>query len=333
MKDHIINILDKGRARDCNFEDVRKMFNLFLEPEKEYDIKQKLFNDLLSEPYISAEENLEIESLYRKTWSRIRKQERKYRYFNFVNNIPKIAAVLLIGLITGVMIYYFYNNQINNPIYYSVHAPRGSISEAVLPDSSLIILNSDSRIRYSIDGESGIREVFLEGEAWFDVAKNRKKPFVVHTPFYDVNVVGTQFNVKAYDCDNYITTTLEEGQIILESKGDFKLAEDVVMKPGEQAVLRKDLRKLTIKEVNTKWYSSWKDNRIIIVNMNFSDLVILLERKFGVDIEVKNQQILNLHFDGIIKNESIIEVLKIIENTLPINYQVIGQKIEITSKN
>jgi ferric-dicitrate binding protein FerR (iron transport regulator) len=201
----------------------------------------------------------------------------------------------------------------------------------VLPDGSIIFLNSDSRIRYSIDGEKGVREVFLDGEAWFDVEKNKKKPFVVHTPFYDVNVTGTQFNVKAYEADRHVTTTLEEGQVVIHSTENYQFTENVVLKPGEQIVLNKDSQELVLKEVNTKWYTSWKDNKLIFVNMDMKDLIVLLERKYGVDIEVKNKAILDLHFDGTLKNETIIEILDIIKKTLPINYKIVGQKIEITS--
>jgi ferric-dicitrate binding protein FerR (iron transport regulator) len=183
-----------------------------------------------------------------------------------------------------------------------------------------------------VDGENGNREVFLEGEAWFEVEKNENKPFVVHTPFYKVNVTGTQFNVKAYPTDEEATTTLEEGQVVIQSTENIKLAADVVLKPGEQVVMKKTSKEMVIKTVNTKWFTSWKDNKLIFVNMNLKDLVVLLERKYGVDIEIKNREILDLHFDGTIKNETIIEFLEIVKNTLPINYKIVGQKIEITDK-
>jgi transmembrane sensor len=98
-------------------------------------------------------------------------------------------------------------------------------------------------------------------------------------------------------------------------------------------ILNKESREITIKNVNTNWFTSWKDNKLIFVNMNLRDLVILLERKYGVEIEIKNTEILDLHFDGTIKNESIIEFLEIIQNTLPIKYKIVGQKIEITNNS
>jgi len=217
------------------------------------------------------------------------------------------------------------------PVYYVAHSPKGSVSEMILHDGSVIFLNADSKIRYSADGENGQREVFLSGEAWFEVAKNEKKPFLVHTSFYDVKVTGTKFNVKAYDSDETTTTTLEEGQVIVQSGANLKLAENIILHPGEQVVFCKQDKSAVVKSVNTKWYTSWKDNKLVFVNMNLKELVVLLERKYGVEIEIINKEILDLHFDGTIKNETIIEFLEIVKKTLPIKYKIVGQKIEITN--
>ena len=249
-----------------------------------------------------------------------------------LSKIFKLAAAIIVGFLIGILVDRF-GNSTPEPVYYVAHAPKGSVSEIILPDGSAIFLNADSKVKYSIDGKDGIREVFLEGEAWFDVEKNNEKHFLVHTSFYDVNVTGTKFNIKAYGTDNELATTLEEGQIIIQSTDNFKLAENVIVNPGEQASLNKESKELTIKNVNTKWVTSWKDNKLIFVNMSLKELVVLLERKYGVDIEVKNKEILNLHFDGTIKNESIIEFLNIIQKTLPIDYKIVGQKIEITNKS
>ncbi len=332
MKDQIRKILAKGKREDYSNKDKEEMYALFYQPGKEYEIKDILLEDLMSENNYDQQPS-DFKHLFIATWAAIlKKKKKKKNNLRHLNNISKIAAAITIGLFIGL----FLNSSKKKkpePIYYSALAPKGSVSQMILPDSSVIYLNADSKIKYSYNGRDGIREVYLEGEAWFDVQKNDKKPFLVRTPFYNINVTGTQFNVKAYESDNSITTTLEEGKIILQSTDNFKLAEDVIVDPGEQAILRKDSKELTIKKVNTKWFTSWKDNRLIFVNMNLKDLVILLERKYGVDIEVKNKDILDLHFDGTIKNESIMEFLDIIQNALPIHYKIVGQKIEITNSN
>jgi transmembrane sensor len=333
MKDQIRNILDKGKTENCTSNDEKEMFALFQRPEIESEVKEILTEDLSSEAGVANIEYPEFKTLFSNIWAKIeKKQKRQKNSIRNINNLFKLAAAITVGFFIGTLVT-FWGGTTPVPVYYVAYAPKGSVSEIILPDGSAIFLNADSRVKYSIDGKNNVREVFLEGEAWFDVEKNKEKPFLVHTPFYDVNVTGTQFNIKAYEADNTLTTTLEIGQIIIQSTDKYRLAEDIIINPGEQATLNKDSRELTIKRVNTKWVTSWKDNKLIFVNMDLKELVILLERKYGVDIEIKNKEILDLHFDGTIKNESIIEFLNIIQKTLPINYKIIGQKIIITNKS
>lgn len=327
MEKKINEILNKGKGETSFESDRQEMLALFHNPQKEYAVKKQLLNELHS---VEADDSIvpNYKRMFSNIWRKIEKHNSTTKTRN-LNSFIKVAAAVVIGLFIGIYVTSIKNTS--EPVYYAAYSPRGSVSEMVLPDGSIIFLNSASRIKYSIDGEKGVREVFLNGEAWFEVEKNKKKPFVVHTPFYDVNVTGTQFNVKAYESDNIVTTTLEEGEVIINSTENFRLAESVTLKPGEQIVLNKESRELTIKTVNTKWFTSWKDNKLIFVNMNLKELIVLLERKYGVDIDVKNKAILDLHFDGTLKNETIIEILDIIKKTLPVNYKIVGQKIEITA--
>lgn len=333
MNNRIKYILHTGNAKNAESKDRQEMLSLFHQPEKEYELKDTLLETAINSDFTEIE-SPDYKKLFARIWARIEQAKKQSNpKTRHINTFLKIAAAVVVGLIIGTYVSSIKTIS-HQPVYYAAHSPKGSVSEMILPDGSVIFLNADSRIRYSFDGENGIREVFLTGEAWFDVAKNEKKPFVVRTPFYDVDVTGTQFNVKAYESDKSVTTTLEKGQVVIHATGNFKLAENVILKPGEQITLNKETREMNIKTVNTKWFTSWKDNKLIFVNMNLKDLATLLERKYGVDIEIKNKEILALHFDGTIKNESIIEILEIIKKALPINYKIVGQKIEITdSKN
>jgi ferric-dicitrate binding protein FerR (iron transport regulator) len=329
MSHQIQNILQKGKPDSATETERQEMLALFHRSEMEFLLKEQL----LEEIEITREEediSSDLQKVFNRLLVRIEKNKLKQKSNSrLLYTVSKIAAAVVIGLFIGIYVSHLKFGQA--PEYYIAHSPKGSISEMILPDGSVIFLNADSRIKYSIDGKNKIREVFLQGEAWFDVMTNKKKPFVVHTPFYDVNVTGTQFNIKAYISDSEVTTTLEKGQVTIHSTDDFKIAEDIILKPGEQLVFNNESKKMTIKSVNTKWFSSWKENKLIFVNMSMKELVILLNRKYGVDIEVKNSEILDLHFDGTIKNESIIEILEILKKTLPIDYKIAGQKIEITN--
>jgi ferric-dicitrate binding protein FerR (iron transport regulator) len=208
----------------------------------------------------------------------------------------------------------------------------------ILPDSSVVFLNSGTELRYIennqnniITGNKGQRDVFLTGEAWFDVSKNEKKPFVVHTPYYNVEVLGTQFNVKAYPDDNEVATTLEKGKVKITSSEKYTLKETTTLQPGEQLIYTKN-KGITISDVNTRRFTAWKENRLIFINMNLKELFVLLERKYGVEIEVSDDMVLNYHYDSTITNETILEVLNLIAETLPIQYKIEGQRIIIHQK-
>jgi ferric-dicitrate binding protein FerR (iron transport regulator) len=331
MKNKIHRIVKIGSATAATEPEKQEMLSLFHQPEKEFELKEELLRGIEAANTPLAQEP-NYKKLFVQLWRKIEQNNKKNTSkTRFLYGFAKIAAAVVIGLFIGLYIHSIETKR-TEPVYYAAHSPKGSVSEMILPDGSVIFLNAGSKIRYSVDGANGQREVFLSGEAWFDVARNEKKPFLVHTPYYDVKVTGTKFNVKAYDSDEIVTTTLEEGQVIVQSGDNLKLSDNISLHPGEQVVFHKKDKSAVVKNVNTKWYTSWKDNKLVFVNMDLKELVVLLERKYGVEIEVTNKEILDLHFDGTIKNETIIEFLEIVQKTLPINYKIVGQKIEISNK-
>ena len=330
MSDQIQNILQRGKLDDASEFSRQEMLALFHKPDMEFLVKEQLFEEMET---IEVNETFsrEMQKVFSRLWMKIEKNKPKQKSVaHILYAVSKIAAVLVVGLLCGIYISSLKTGQKKSE-YYAAHSPMGSISEMILPDGSVIFLNADSHIKYSMQGEKGIREVFLEGEAWFDVTKNVKKPFIVHTRNYNVMVTGTRFNIKAYNSEKEITTTLEEGTVVIQSDENSRLANDITLKPGEQLVFDTEASSAKIKTVNTKWFTSWKDNKLIFINMELKDLVVLLERKYGVDIDVNKRELMELHFDGTIKNESIIEILEILKKTLPIDYKITGQRIEITN--
>jgi ferric-dicitrate binding protein FerR (iron transport regulator) len=243
----------------------------------------------------------------------------------------QVAAVLVIGLLIANLL--IPKIKTNEPIYYTSIAPEGSIAQTILPDGTMIYLNAGTALKYDVNQSGKQRDVYINGEAWFNVEKNKEKPFVVHTPYYNVKVLGTQFNVKTYEDEETVVTTLEEGSIQVLSSEKLKLQEDIILKPGEQLVYNKTNQNFThLKKVDTRLFSSWKDNKLIFLDMQFGELVQLLERKYGVEMVVADESILTEHFTGTIKNETILEILNIIEHTHPIRYKLEGQKVIIQKK-
>ena len=330
----IKSITEKYIKGKCTPEELDEAIILFTDPWHNLELRPTLFEYWINEEKINTSEIPadDLSVILDKVHHRInleQDQKPKSRMIKLILTVSKIAAVLIIGLLLGLSVQFFKKAE---PVYFTSIAPKGSVSQMVLPDNSIVYLNAGSQLKYTVEGLKGKREVFLDGEAWFDVTKNEKKPFVVHTLFYDVYVLGTQFNVKAYKTDAEIATTLEQGNVQITSSDNLKLVQTTILQPGEQLVYSTQKKTINVKDVETRMFTAWKDNKLIFINMNLKELIVLLERKYGVDIQVTNNLILDYHYDGTIKNETILEVLDLLKETLPIKYKIEGQTILITKK-
>lgn len=327
MEPSIHTIISEGKSDQATGRQRQKLLSLFHQPDIEFELKSILYQDL-SQMEVFPQDKQYYEGVFEKIWEKRKRDVSVWRtYKQFISRLARVASILIIGLIAGYLI-----NSVKrdaSPVYYTSVAPKGSVSEMFMPDGTHVFLNSGSKIKYSVEGVDGMREVFLDGEAFFQVEKMNGKPFLVHTTFYDVRVTGTTFNVKAYAGDQEAATTLVEGSVLIVPSEKLKLAREVEMKPGEQLVYNGGEKKINVREVNTNLFTAWKDNKMIFVNMSMEELKVLLERKFGVEIEISDPRILQYHFDGTFRNETIFEILDIIKRTLPIQYRVEGQKIVI----
>ena len=329
----ITEIIEKYIRGECNNSELDEAISFLEDPYKSKVIEPELLkiwnsNDVQSHGGISEKELYEVlDSIHHKI--NLNRKERKIvRVKQIFVNVAKIAAVLIVGALIGV-----FSNRLSKsaPVYYTSISPKGSVSQMILPDNTVVYLNSGSELKYNLNQENK-REVYLEGEAWFDVEKDKTKKFIVHTSYYDVNVTGTEFNVKAYPNDDQVTTTLEEGSVNITSNEGFKLNSPQILKPGEQLIYNKTNNRIKLRNVDTRMYSSWKENKLIFIDMSLEQLILLLERKFGVEINVDDSSLLDLHYDGTIRNETITEVMEILQKTLPIDYKIKDQKIHIINK-
>ena len=225
----------------------------------------------------------------------------------------RAAAVLVVALLLSNIFFLQQSgqNQLVDQLQTIVTAP-GAKTNISLPDGSIVWLNSGSTLSYPTKFSKN-RPVTLVGEAYFEVAKN-DKPFVVSTDYGDVEVKGTSFNVKAYN-DNAFETTLEEGVVAFKVKGTEN---GVTLKPGEQVV--KTNKGFIIKEVETKYFTSWKDGKLLFNREPFPSFIKKLERWYNVKIEYKDSELDELWYTGTIEMESISEVMEMISKAAPVTY-------------
>lgn len=229
--------------------------------------------------------------------------------------------------------------EINQPVdgelaYNTVIVPYGKRSQIVLPDSSIIWLNSGSKLVYPVQFDKEKREVYLDGEAMFDVAPDKSHPFHVLTPQLEVKVLGTVFNLCAYSDDHTSSTVLESGSVELSYKGRPFLGQSrEMMVPGMLAVYDPLAKTVAQTKVNTKHYTSWVDGYLVLEKNSLGSIVKKLSRYYNVSIELDNPQLAGKTFSGDLDlRNSASQVLELIAEIVDIEIIQFDNHIAIREK-
>lgn len=277
------------------------------------EVKKEWKKQVIQEPIPSEHQeswNNIHNNLMDRMQSNLKRTERRLHFFRY--------AAILIALISIPSILYFSTQSDSNSslTYTTVSADFGQISKVLLPDSTIIWINSGSTIRYNNLFSTSNRDIDLTGEAFFKVHENKSLPLVVSSEDLRVKVLGTEFSVISYPEENTIQVILEKGKVELTSSTHSRFAHE--MKPGELASFNKLRKDLTISNVNTGLYTSWKDGMINIYNLPLSELIVKLERrynqKFIVDSTIKD-----LPYTFTIKNENLNSILSLMEKITPVD--------------
>jgi len=173
--------------------------------------------------------------------------------------------------------------------YNQMIVPYGKRSYLLLSDGTKVWINSGSRLVYAPQFTGDTREVFLEGEAYFEVAKDASKPFYVRTDAFTINVLGTKFNVKAYKDDKEYATVLVEGKVSMKVQDQF-FSKDVIVAPNQKMTLMKgqsDFQRSNVDD--TGFYTNWIYGYLEFKNANLSDVLKSIQRYYNIDIELNTK--------------------------------------------
>jgi ferric-dicitrate binding protein FerR (iron transport regulator) len=215
----------------------------------------------------------------------------------------KIAAVALLLLLVGITSYYAGKNTqtINREIAsYETVVPFGSKTKVILPDKSVVWINAGSTVTYSDNAAGNRREVLLEGEAYFEVAHDSLKPFIVKTGNLDVKVLGTSFNVRAYNDEQTIDVVLLTGKVdvyLNNTAGEYRNA-DAELTPDQMLSYNRETSDMRIAVVHSPDYSAWKNGLIRFSEQPFTRIARELERKYNIEIEINSHYLEKEIFTG-----------------------------------
>jgi transmembrane sensor len=267
--------------------------------------------------------NKDLELILRKIKKNLNIDHRNVSFFNheILKNLQRIAATILIT--AGIVGYFGYRIWSKpQPIAFNVlSVPAGQFAQLTLGDGTKIWLNSKSILTYPSQFSGSNREIKLNGEAFFEVSPNKEKPFIVKTKELDVAVLGTDFDVSAYQNDRNINVTLVNGSVNLLNKKDN--SEIAKLKPGEQASYSISKNTISISSVETQLYTSWRTGQIKFRKMSFEEIAKRLSRNYNIEFKFENANMLSTTYNGsFYKYESLDQILKIMQANSHFNYTI-----------
>lgn len=237
----------------------------------------------------------------------------------------RIAAVLLIPLLLGNILYFISRSHADSttsdPVYNELYAAFGTRSALKLSDGTLVWLNSGSSIKYPDRFKGKERIVNLNGEAYFEVKSDPKKPFIVKSGRVNTIALGTKFNVSDYKTSDLSEVTLVEGKVEVNQADSSKTKKHLTtLRPGQHFSYNNVTGDTTFRNEDTYKYFAWKDGKIIFRNEPLSRVVQKIGQIYNVDIELKGHEIENYIYRATFQDESLEEILKLLKVSSPINY-------------
>jgi len=335
MAQRIIDIANRFLdEKDCTKEELSELKEWLLNPASQPEVENWLANHWAMSPEIDS--TTLIETIFRQIQEYQNEHHLKsgFSLAQILKVYQKVAAFLLIPLIGfGILYGVSLSNQPADR-YTETIAPRGQKSQIVLADGTKVWLNSDTKIKYPGNFSKDQRDVYLDGEAFFEVSKNEHQPFVVHTSDVSVKVLGTKFNVKAYSDENQIETSLFEGRInLMLNNLSSKTQTEKEVKPGQSFVYSKTNHQLAANRFPQDEIDGWKNNQLIFKDDTFSNLVQKVERWYDVkvvyDEKLFNDRRLTVE---LYEGERLERLMEIISLALSVDYKYEKGEIILTPK-
>lgn len=244
---------------------------------------------------------------------------------SFTRWFQRVAAILIIPVILSFLAYLVLSpKQRPEPVTQTeIQCPFGVRTKFTLPDGTTGFLNSGSTLHYTIPFNSS-REVFLSGEAYFDVAKRENKPFLVKTTKLNLMVLGTTFNVIAYRDEQSEEVILQTGKLEVLNKTGSSLC---LLEPGQKIQIKLGNEKVKKSDVIASQYTSWKEGKLTFRNEDMGQVARRLSRWYNAEIVIADAQLMNYTFYATFQDEQLDEVLKLLAITSPIAFEEVKREI------
>lgn len=334
MKDEKMNelsdeLIRKYLENECSEEDYLRI-NAWMKESEEN--ARKLF--LMEETYRAGKRNLFAEKrqteqaekrLYKQLNRETAARQKTLKRHRLLQYAALIALMLMVGTGAGYWIY-----QSNPAQEMLVAQASDTVKIVALPDGTKVWLNAAATLTYPREFSEKERNVHLEGEAYFEVTKNRQKPFIVESESMRIRVLGTTFNFKSSKNCRLAEASLIEGEIEVKGNNEEGM---IILVPGQKAELNKSTKRLLVKQVDTRMDAVWHNGLIPFEKADIFEIAKTLERFYDMKIILSPDIEAGKTYSGVVKKKDHIEsVLRSLSNSVPIRYKIVGNNVFISSQ-
>lgn len=326
---HIVNkakdLLKKFQSGNLSLSDFKELVST-VNDSSDQELEDFFFeewNKFDTYPSLSQEK---IDSLY----CHLHKKMKISPFYKITRHWGQIAASILLLFASGLTILYYIQHQELQTLAEQdviVRSGDSGTSQVTLPDGTLVRLNANSSLTYQQNFGQNNRKVKLSGEGYFEVKKNTEKKFIVNTGYIDVTVLGTKFNLYAYEDKDIIEMALVEGHVnVSTSKPPYQT---ICVKPNEKVTYNKYDNKLNIEKTTTKIETAWLNKELVFREEKLENVFQCLSRKFRVKFSIDSSISVDDVYTGAFDDEKIEDILEVLKIHYGFNYTVKDGKINI----
>lgn len=309
-------------------EETRRVEEWIEENEANQKIADQIHALYLAADTLHVIQNVDTEKVLKKVKNRINGKRVSWR-----ERTQQIAAFMSVPLLIGILLMYMDRvENVETTRMLEVKTNPGMTTSIMLPDSTVVYLNSESTLRYPSSFNTGIRKVELTGEAYFDVTKNPQKRFVISTLNHSqIEVYGTSFNVEAYAKDNKLSATLVEGKIGFLFNDGAGTARKIDLQPNRKLVYRPTTGEVKVYKTSCESETAWKEGKIVFNNTSMEDILHTLSKRYNVEFVIKNKNLKEYAFTGSFTTQRLERIMEFFKISSKIHWRYLDSD-EITDE-
>ena len=343
-EDQFLSLVSKVLSNQATKEENEKLHN-WIKQSNEREESFRMFSDIWQKTRLKRDSN-KVESAFSKLNDRIllREESKVTRIKNntilhnfrerYLSPIMKSAAVLLIVVASISVFYYAGNHKMEiKTEWITKYNPAGQKSKILLQDGTIVWLNSVSTLTYEKNFNDSARLVELEGEAYFEVAKDNFRPFKVFSKGLTTTVLGTAFNIRSFPSDSIISVCLVEGKVHLDLPSNTPGEKDFTLLPGDKLIYSCKSSQTRFTDIKPGLDLGWKDGLLVFHEANFKEVIDRLSVWYGVQFKVLNNSPKNWSYSGEFKNSTLEHILEVMSYIEEFDFQLKKDSVLIKFKN